>query len=494
MPDFLEYLRQKNIFAPYGGIMGNDLPSQGGITGNMFSNNMIDRFNPQLPPPATPLPQPIDASGGGIPIGGIPPFDVSGMFGGNQNPLDAQFGSSNIQGGIPIPQGGLQGGPEDYDVASRMRELYQPTSDATQRFEQLIGQYPQRENPSWLRRIGAMLTSYSHGPAAGQAVFEKPEREKIEDWKNKIAPTQAAANLERQENVNARTLAYQTVSEELRNKAQEAREKNDERNANIRQQRADIYGFKAQHPNFKFVMTKGGNVQAMDPATGEAHDTGVPTGSLTELDKMNLQGDIRLEQIGATGAEARKTEETRQAGRETIAETRGWSVANIEDPNNPGRTMAVKINAITGEVVPVKLGEKNIGPVAKPSAAGGAGGKGELPTQTRVREFNAAREIMNSSPALSKWIHLGQPGSNDFKVDKPGRNYFGTPTGPSVAEYNMIVQKIYGQPAPSHTPGGGLTTGQKPLTEAPSAPAGYKYVPKQGGGWTAVKIQGEGFD
>jgi hypothetical protein len=492
MPDFLEYLRQQNIFG-VPSIYGNDLPEQGGITGNMFPsiNDEMQRLNP-LPPPATSLPQPINAPTGGMPMDtGTPPtFDVSGMFGGSQNPFDVNLGSSNIQGGIPTPQG-PQG---DIDVAARMKELYQPTSDAEQRFNQLVSEYPEAQKPGWLRVIGATLADMAR-PGTGMGVIEGNRARQLADWKNKVGPTQQEANLERYENTNKRTLAYQQISMELRDKAQEAREKNDTRNAEIRQQRADIYGFKAAHPNMKFVMTKGGNVTALDPATGEAHDTGIPTGSLTELDKMNLQQEMRLGQIGATGAEARRTEETRQAGRETIAETRGWAIANIEDPNNPGKTMAVKINAITGEVAPVKLGEKNVGLVTKPSAAGGAGGKGELPTQTRIREFIAAREVMNSSPALSKWIHLGRPGSNDFTIDKPGRNYFGTPTGPSVSEYNTIVKQIYGQPVPSHAPTGGPTGGgQKPLTEAPPAPPGYKYVPKAGGGWTAIKIQGEGFD
>ena len=69
--NFLEFLRQQNIFgAPR---IGNDLPSQGGISGNMPSNRGLS-----LPPPPNPMARP---------TGGNVPFDVGmGSGGGSAMP------------------------------------------------------------------------------------------------------------------------------------------------------------------------------------------------------------------------------------------------------------------------------------------------------------------------------------------------------------------------------------------------------------------------
>jgi hypothetical protein len=426
MPNLLEFLRQQNIFGapPIGGNMS-------------------------LPPPATPLPQ---------------SFNIQGMGAADSNVMGAMGA-----GAMPSPQ---------YDVASRMREMYQPTNDASQKLNDLISQYPQEQNPSILRRIAAMLIDYTKGHQAGQTFFNEPQQKAITDWKNKIGPVEQAANLERYENVNQRTQAYQTISEELRLKAQEAKDKNDTRNAEIRQQRADIYAFKATNPNLKFIMSKGGNVTAINPLTGESHDTGVPTGSLTELAKMNLQNEQRLGQIGAQGANAQTLENMKQTGREGIAETRGWQIYNIPDKDNPGQQKAVKINAITGEVKDI-----NAGPVSKPTT--GAGGRGELPTQTRIRQFTKAREIVNSRPDLAKFIKLGSPGANDFTITAPGENFFGS-TGPTQQQYNEVQQLIYGgAPIASHEPTGSGTirvknkqgqTGTFKGTAAEARAAGYTVI------------------
>ena len=269
----------------------------------------------------------------------------------------------------------------------------------------------------------------------------------MEEWKNKIGPAQQSANLERYENVNQRTLAYQQMSMELREKAQEAKEKNDQRRVDILQQRADLYRLRYEHPDFKFMFPKGGNVQVGNPRTGEMHDTGVPTGSASDIDKITLGQENALERISATGEQARQTEDVRQTGRLEAIGARG--------------TQARETRA---------------------TPAGGTG-KAELPTQTRIRQFNAAREIMNSRPDLAKFIKLGTPGANDFKVTPPGQNFWGEPNGPSKEQANEINRLIYGTgTTASHAP----TSAAKP----PVAPPGWKYVAKPGGGWTAVPDTG----
>lgn len=329
----------------------------------------------------------------------------------------------------------------EYDIRSRMSELYSPERGATERLNQMFQQFPQRNKPSFLRRIGAALSSISGGPEVGERQLYKPYYEQLEDWKTKIGPVSRAAEIERSTNVNERQFAYQTIATELRNKAIEARERNDERSALIRQQRADVYEYKARNPDFRFDFS-GPTVMISDPASGQVTNSKIPTGSLSDTDKIALQQESALEQIGARGRQARELETAKQAGRETIAETRGWKVYNVPAPE--GGQKAVKINEITGEVRDL---ETVTGPVRKPTA----GRTDELmPTQVRVGQLNKARELKNTRPDLGKFIRII---GNEFEIDSPSIGVFGGARGPTKQQYDEINQAIYGKATIIKQPG-----------------------------------------
>lgn len=324
--------------------------------------------------------------------------------------------------------------PQAPDINSRMNELYNPSHTAIDAFKDLESQYPERQNPSTLRKIGAAITGVGYGPQAAMNLLEQPHQRDIEDWKNKMGPLQQGANLERQENVNSRTLAYQTIAAQLRQEALDNKEKLDDANLKIRQQRADVYEFKARNPDFKIDFS-GTTVKVANPQTGEIKDTGIPTGSMSDADKLALQHENRLDEIGATGNEARKTEGVKQDGRESLAEKKGWTTANIPDPTDPTRLIGVRINNDTGEVKRIELDNKPVGPVAKVSGTGSTS-KPELPTQTRVRMISKAREVANKNPDWAKYIKIQ---GNDFIITKPGG--WG---GPDKATFDKINNAIYG--------------------------------------------------
>ena len=436
MSNFLEFLRQRNIF---GGppVIGNDLPQQGGITGRMPYDPNSAAMGMQFPGvEATPPPVNIPGTMGVGQEMPTPPPGIDPMF--SVGPFEPQQYDFREDIG-PTPSQGM-------DAGQRMRELYTPSDEASRKFEEMIDQYPQEKRPGWLRGIGSLLQEYAYGPKVAQQTRDSWRSEPIEDWKNKIAPMQQAATNERYQNVNERTMAYQQMATELRERAQIAKEKNDERKAMIQQQRADIYAYKARNPGKKFFMPKGGNVQVFDPATGETTDTGIPTGSMTDLDRLELTQEQALERIGETGAQARETEQTRQTGRIEAIEARGEQARQ------------------TRQTVP-----------------GGVAGSGQSPTQIKVDQYNKARQIVNSSPALGKYIRLGS--GNEFTVIKPNER-----GGPTPQMYSTIINSIYGaatQGGPGRSSMSGPGPGQ-PMVNAPKAPAGWKYVPKPGGGWTAV--------
>lgn len=417
MPSMMEMLRLKNLFGQPP-VIGNDMPSQGGYGGNIQAPAFEDMFGPKQDP-----------------WGNV-------SFGPQSNMATPAM---NMPANMSPDTG-------DYDVGKRMSELYHPETTASDRFSKTIDEYPSREanKPSTLRRIGAGLIGARFGGKAGFDYADQPFEEKLTDWKNRVAPQQASAGLERQQNVNERTLAYQTVANELRQHAQDAKNKNDEINANIRQHRAEIYDFKAKNPNMKIVVTKGGNVQAINPQTGEAHDTGIPSGSLTELDKMNLTQEHAIERIGATGEENRETAGTKH----------GYTMSEIGARGEQARETK-----------------------GTPSSATG---KGELPTQTRVRQASAARQLANSRPDLAKFIKLGN--GNDFSISPPAQGGFFSAAGPTKEQYDEINNTIYGsgQPAiqqPSRT--GAPNT----ATNTPAQTGRIKVVDKDGKAFTVPAEQ-----
>ena len=445
MADFLQYLRQQNIFGP----------------------------RPLVPPGPNAIPQPIQGMGmAGQPMpmrdmNAIPPpqFRMPGIEAPTvgQDPLqNVQFGRGPLElNQFDISQRDANEflPPDEMDAGARMRELYQPDTDSSDYFERLLRQYPEEQKPSLLRRIGAMIVDYTKGHNAGQQFFEEPRRKAIEDWKNQISPAYQAATNERYSNANERTLAYNRIAMELREKAQEAKERNDIRNAEIRQQRADIYAFKAMHPNYKFVLPKGGNIQALDPATGQSHDTGIPTGSLTELDKMNLSQENALEQIGARGTQAQTLEGMRQGGREQIAETRGWKLGVDQKSGE-----SILYNEITGATKPVS-GNRNITPVAKPSS----GGASSTPTQQRVDIVNKAAQLKNTNPELAEFIRIE---GNDVTITPPSSGGWFS-SGPTREQYDEISKAIYGSAVgPRNTPpasGRGSMSGPGPAATPPTS-------------------------
>lgn len=442
MADFLQYLRQQNIFGPRPPMIGNDLPSQGGITGRMPipGNSVPLGGRPSLPPgPNTNM----DIMGVADPTAFMPPpmFDAATDYltNANQPPMfggpagmditkPPTMGGMNIPGyGDPIPR------PDEMDAGKRMGELYTPESQASDYFNEMLRNYPQEQNPSWLRRIGAMIVDYTRGSKAGQEFYERPRTEAIEDWKNKMPYAQAAATNERYANANERQVAYQQMATELRERAIASKEKNDERRAAIQQQRADIYAFKARNPGWKILPSKGGNVMLYNPATGETRDSGIDSGSLTETDKIWLQSDAKLEQIAATGEQARETEGVRQEGRMELAGERGKQARET-----------------------------------RATPPGGVTARPPNPTQIRVQQADKARELINTRPELGKWIQIG-PTINEFKVTPPGeRSYWtGKTSGPSPEEFAAINNFIYGNSTPGGVGGRGSMAGPGPSGPRP---------------------------
>ncbi len=392
---------------------------------------------------------------------------LQSLFGGMGSPTTPTYpgmgGDPSMQQMSPIvpPTPDMnQGMP---DIASRVAQLYHPDTTATDKFNTMVSSYPTEPKPSMGRKIGGAalgalsdIGSLFNAPRgklndnpthAGVGIFDEVTgkndyKNKIEDWKNQIQPVEQAANIERQSNANQRTQAMQTVSDELKQEAIDAKNKNDETKAGIAQQRANVYQLKATKPDVKFNFS-GPTVMVSDPATGEVKDTGIPTGAMSTLDKMTLGEQFTIANENNTSAQNRLTDLQKSSESINLATTRG-AQARLTKETAPG-----------------------VNPKSSPETANNA----------KVRQYNAARELYNSRPDLQPFIKLG-PSPNDFTVTPPSTGGFFSKSGPTPAQYKEINDHINTAPSTT-TP-----------TKAPQAPKGWKYVPKAGGGWTAIQDTG----
>lgn len=352
------------------------------------------------------------------------------------------------------------------DIEGMLSRLYTPEHNMQDRLMGLMNNYPTEAPVSTGRRIGAsavgaltdigrMFGGVGNGEQAYDDITGKTKfREDLFNWKNKVEPTERLATLEKQNNTNERTMAMQTISAKLREEAEQHRVEKNDKDYQIKQQRADAYDFKVRNPLMKIVIPKGGNIMAMDPVTGQLHDTGIDSGSLSDADKAALTQENKLEQIDVNQKNTEKNINTKHEN--TLDE----------------------IGARAKEARTTK---------STPSGNAPNANKPELPTQTRVRQLNKARELYNSRPDLRPFIKIT---GNEFQITPPGSGGMFDSAGPNPAQYKELNDAIYGSTPPAPTSSHGVTNQPTNQPKAPVAPKGWKYVPKPGGGWTAVKDNG----
>jgi hypothetical protein len=309
-----------------------------------------------------------------------------------------------------------------------------------------MNQFPQRPNPNLFQKIAAV----AGGMTGGQGLFDETLyggfNRKVADWKTQIEPAERAANIERQANTNERTMAMQVIAQKLKDQADRERFTLSQQELKIKEDRAAVYRMKAENPAAKVVMPKGGNVRLIYPG-GRIVDTGIPTGSMTDSDRLALEQshDITRDTLRDVNA-SNRIDQTQQA-LDNRQERGAWQIFNV--PDGKGGVKAVRINTLTGETIDLTTGQPGgvqtpIGGVTRPGSGANAT---ETPAQKRISQFLKARELYNTIPEMRKYIKLGSPGPNDFYIVPPGSNFFGA-TGPTPEMYRDISMKIYGSPTP----------------------------------------------
>lgn len=178
---------------------------------------------------------------------------------------------------------------------------------------------------------------------------------------------------------------------------------------NIKQQRANVYEFKAKHPEMKIMIPKGGNIVAIDPITGKSMDLGIDSGTLTDKEKIELTQEGSLAKIQESGRQQRDTENTRQGNR--------IELAGVQNQNQKS---LIETRAETQKPL--------------------------LPNQTAKDRVNKAAELANSHPEYAPFIKMTPDGAG-FIITPPSSGVFGK-SGPDMDTYHKINEFIYGNSEP----------------------------------------------
>jgi hypothetical protein len=210
-----------------------------------------------------------------------------------------------------------------------------------------------------------------------------------------------------------------------------------EQNVNINQQKADLARFKTNNPNMKFIVSKGGSIQAFNPLTGEGFDTGVDSGTLSDFEKRDLIGSQRMEQIGAQGQ-----------NQQDLQNIRGQQQQDLQ---------GVKGNQKLQQIGASITGNKNI-----------ANTRYGSPTQQKAAQSTAIQQIQTTRPDLAKYL-VKDPITGQVQIDP------NTPLGTlSVIKDIINPQKFSAQP-------GDINLSSDDNANKTSAPTAADLIKKYGG-------------
>jgi hypothetical protein len=307
-------------------------------------------------------------------------------------------------------------------VFDRIMAMYQPKNEYSQRLEEHLGQYPQREKPGFWRKLGASIVGLGYGPQGADAVLDARFNDQLGDWKEQLGPLQALARDENQDNSNQRMLATQLGSIGIRDERLEAQSehwRNQDENAKAR---TKIYELKSMMPDYDIQSSADGYLWAIDTKDpNRRFNTGIKSIHLSDAD---------LEALRATNRE-------RLAGiNNTAAYDRalvyGSGYYQPPDPNAP----PVVGNPRDRKIPPPPAGSKEVGR--------DSGEAGMLPTQQRTDQYNKANEIWQRYPQIRKYFRR-KPENGSFELKPPGPGA----SPESKQNWQNLQEAIYGKREPT---------------------------------------------
>ena len=416
--DFLNLLRLNGIFNPQT-PSGNDLPSQGGITGNM------------------------------------PRVDLSPDA---QNPdIGFQQPSPNVKNVFSAPS--VQSAPsastgDTNDIASLIRQNYNPDTEMGDYYKNVLYNEPTRnEHVGMGKKILGVLASIGGTPHTYEQVTQGPYLREHADWQNRLKEILPAMQDESRDNSIQRQLATGIATSTVNQKKEEDRARENEQKIKIAEDRAEVYRWKNTHPDWVPVKSKGGTVKFINPKDPtQTYDTGIDSGVLPDAEKMALQQENELQKIGARTQGQIQVEGVKQGGRVQLEKMReanpNWKYmvskgGNIYafNPKNPNEQIDTGVASGTlSDQDKLELGIEGKKEVETHKATLNTD-KGNTPQQAAVAQAQKAREILARHPELRPYVTIAKDRVNV----EPRNRWLNNPE-----LYDQVVKAIYGDQAPTN--------------------------------------------
>lgn len=272
--------------------------------------------------------------------------DLSGFGVGRFNP--SSIGGTEIQMGPPPSQMGVKPVDRYGEMFDTINKYYTPTSRDIDRLSGLLDEYPERNNPSFGRKLTASMVALGDPTKGGgiqgaENVMYAPYMRDLSAWKEKAGPFQAAATAENARNINERQLTgnivtNMTAQDRADQQAEAARRREDtirsrdQSNAQIQRQR-DYLRYVASGDTVQDVIKDGPTVVVLFK-NGRRMDTGIPSDSVS---------DLELEAYRQSGQRANIIEKGNQ-DRQTNAAPGGMSARDVDAFEQQRRRQVYDLN------------------------------------------------------------------------------------------------------------------------------------------------------
>ena len=193
------------------------------------------------------------------------------------------------------------------ELWKQLQNIYSPETTSRDRYNELLGQFPERNKPG----IGRKLVASGMGLDARnrkqdpiktmESVMYAPYERSLDEWKEKTEPYYKSAQLENTANINERTLAGNILTADTAAKREALRYKTAEEKNEIALIRANAYRAKSEGAEIKI---EEGNVVAYWPTTGRVEFLGKVPGTSTDAELANIRGKYQVEAARQRGADA----------------------------------------------------------------------------------------------------------------------------------------------------------------------------------------------
>ena len=328
-------------------------------------------------------------------------------------------GANGVPAPLPVGQfgGGMNSTPQ-MPISN-----FAPSIVAQQHLQDLMDSQPQYQKPNLFTKLIGSAIGLGNGPDAAMRYLNMPYERAEEQWKNQVGVAENAARDENQTNSINRQLAFNQATQEANarkqtevERANKAKEDEQQQKLDIANSRAKAYVFKSMHPDWKPQIGADGILTYFNPQDPtQSVNTGFDTGKMDDYDKINLgiQGREAVAHITQEGENARAASHPSTTSQGTI----------VQDPQT-GKTYRIKPDN-TVEPIELPTGVTKLGTPTKPQVPTTTETTTTAPKTflgfdtggTKVTKQTTTVKTPGTAPT-GKTVHMQSPDGKTYSVDE----------------------------------------------------------------------------